>query len=56
MLLQGFREATMSLNSEAITAVIERIEPLAPDTTKGLRTVLDGLQMGRLQDLPEEIK
>ncbi len=53
-LLQELRAATMSLNIEAITAVIERIEPLAPDTAKGLRTLLDDLQMGRLQELIEK--
>ena len=55
-LLQELREATLTLNSEAISAVIERIEPLAPDTAKGLRTLLDDLQMGRLQELLEEVK
>jgi PAS domain S-box-containing protein len=55
-LLQELREATLSLNSEAITALIARIEPLAPDTAEGLRTLLDDLQMGRLQDLLEEVK
>ena len=50
-LLQELREATMLLKSEAITDVIERIEPLAPDTAKGLRTMLDDLQMRRLQKL-----
>ena len=55
-LLQELREATISLNSEAITDAIDRIEPLASDTANGLRTLLDDLQMGRLQDLLEDIK
>jgi two-component system sensor histidine kinase/response regulator len=54
-LLRELREATLSLNNEAITAVIERIEPLAPDTAKGLRALLDDLQMGRLQELIEKM-
>jgi signal transduction histidine kinase/CheY-like chemotaxis protein len=55
-LLQELREATLSLNSEAITAVIEHIEPLAPVTAKGLRALLDDLRMGRLQELLEKTK
>ena len=55
-LLQELREATLTLNSEAITAVIERIEPLAPDTAKNLRILVDDLQMGRIQELLEDIK
>ena len=53
-LLQELRGATLSLNSDAISAVIERIEPLAPDTANGLRTLLDNMQMGRLQELIEK--
>lgn len=53
-LLQELREATLSLNTEAITAAIERIEPLAPDTALGLRTLLDDLQMGRIEELIEK--
>jgi CheY-like chemotaxis protein len=53
-LLQELRGATLSLNSEAISAVIARIEPLAPDTANGLRTLLDDMQMGRLQKLMEK--
>jgi len=53
-LLQELRGASISLNIEAITAIIERIEPLAPDTAKGLQTLLDDLQMGRLQELIEK--
>ena len=50
-LLQELREATKSLNSEAITAVIKRIEPLDPDTAKGLQTLMDDFQIGRIYDL-----
>jgi len=53
-LLQELRQATLALNSEAIADIIERIEPLAPDTAKGLQTLLDDLQMGRLQELIEK--
>jgi CheY-like chemotaxis protein/anti-sigma regulatory factor (Ser/Thr protein kinase) len=58
-LLQKLRGATlalMSLNIDAISAVIERIEPLAPDTAKGLRTLLDDFQMGQLRELLEKEK
>ena len=53
-LLRELRQATLALNSEAIADIIERIEPLAPDTAKGLQTLLDDLQMGRLQELIEK--
>jgi len=53
-LLQELRETSISLDSEAISAVIEHIEPLAPDTAQGLRTLLEDLQMGRLQELVEK--
>jgi CheY-like chemotaxis protein len=55
-LLQELREATLTLNSEAITAVIERIEPLAPDTAKGLQTLMDDFQIGRIHDLLGEVE
>ena len=53
-LLQELRETSLSLDMEAISAVIQRIEPLAPDTAKGLLTLLDDMQMGRLQKLMEK--
>ena len=53
-LLQELRETSLSLDVEAISAVIQRIEPLAPDTAKGLLTLLDDMQMGRLQKLMEK--
>jgi hypothetical protein len=55
-LLQELRETSLSLDSEAIAAVIERIESLAPNTANGLRTLLDDVQMGRLHELLEDIK
>ena len=55
-LLQELRKTSLSLNRKAISAVIERIEPLAPDTAKGLRTLLDDFQMGRIGKLLEDIK
>ena len=54
-LLQELREATKSLNNEAITAVIERIEPLASDTATGLQTLMDDFQIGRIHILLGEI-
>ena len=53
-LLQELREATKSLDSEAITAVIKRIEPL--DTAKGLQTLMDDFQIGRIHDLLGEVE
>jgi CheY-like chemotaxis protein len=53
-LLQELRETSLSLDVEAISAVIQRIEPLAPDTAKGLRTLLDDMQMARLRELIEK--
>jgi hypothetical protein len=35
--------------------VIERIEALALDTVKGLRTLLDDFQMGRIRELLQEV-
>jgi len=55
-LLQELREATKSLDSEAITAVIERIEPLDTDTAKGLQTLMDDFQIGRIHDLLGEVE
>ena len=55
-LLQELREATKSLNSEAITAVIERIEPLDSDTAKGLQTLMDDFQIGPIHDLLGEVE
>jgi len=50
-LIQGLRDSILTLDSEAIFAVIERIEPLAPDTAKGLRILMDHSQTGLIRDL-----
>ena len=55
-LLQELRETIPALNREAISAVIERIEPLAPDTANGLREMLDKFQMTKLMNLLGEVK
>jgi len=55
-LLQELRRTTLSLNSAAISAVIERIEPLDPDTAKGLQTLMDDFQIGRIHDLLGEVE
>ena len=55
-LLQELRKTSLSLDRQAISDVIDRIEPLAPDTAKGLRTLLDDFQMGRIGKLLEDIK
>ena len=41
---------------DALVGIIERIEPLPPDTAKGLRTLLDNFQTGLIGDLLEDIK
>ena len=48
---QELRDSTLTLDREAIIAVIERIEPLAPDTAKGLRILMDNFQTGLIRDL-----
>jgi PAS domain S-box-containing protein len=50
-LLQELRKATLALDNEAIFAVIERIEPMSPDTAKGLRILLDNFQTGLISEL-----
>jgi hypothetical protein len=50
-LLQELREAALTLDREAIIAVIERIEPVSLDTAKGLRTLTDNFQIGLICDL-----
>jgi signal transduction histidine kinase/CheY-like chemotaxis protein len=54
--LQALWKTSLSLDRQAISAVIDRIEPLVPDTAKGLRTLLDEFQMGRIRELLEDIK
>ena len=53
-LLQELHKATLALDGEAIFAVIERIEPLAQDTAKGLQTLMDNFQIGLIQELLRE--
>jgi hypothetical protein len=55
-LLQELREATLTLDREAIIAVIEGIEPVSLDTAKGLRTLADNFQLGLICDLLGEVK
>jgi signal transduction histidine kinase/DNA-binding response OmpR family regulator len=50
-LLQDLRKATLTLEREAIFAVIEHIEQLAPGTAKGLRTLMDNFQIGQTRDI-----
>jgi len=50
-LLQELREATLTLDRQAIIAVIEGIEPVSLDTAKGLRTLADNFQLGLICDL-----
>ena len=50
-LLRDLRDATLALDRGAVFAVIERIEPLALDTAKGLRTLMDNFQIGLIRDL-----
>ncbi len=53
-LLRELRQAMLVLDREAIHAIIERIEPFAPDTAKGLRTHTDNLQIGLIRELLRE--
>jgi hypothetical protein len=55
-LLKELREATLALNREVISAIIERIESQAPDTAKALQKLMDDFQMGQIYDLLESIK
>jgi len=50
-LFQELRDSILALDSEAIFAAIERIEPLAPDTVKGLQKLMDNFQTGLIRDL-----
>jgi hypothetical protein len=54
-LLQELRETSLSLDVEAISAVIQRIEPLAPDTAKSLRVFLNNFEIDLIHDLLGEI-
>jgi len=50
-LIQELRDSTLTLDREEIFAVIERIEPQAPNTAKGLLTLMDNFQIGWIHDL-----
>ena len=50
-LLLELREATLALDREAIFAIIERVEQLAPDTARGLQACMDNFQLGLISDL-----
>lgn len=54
-LLQELTKACLSLDTKAISGIIERIEPLSQDTAKGLQTLLDNFQIGQIRDLIGEI-
>ena len=53
-LFQELWKESLSLDVEPISAVIERIELLAPDTGKVLLTLLDDFHMRRLRELIEK--
>jgi len=53
---QELRQTVLALDREAIFAVIERIEPMSPDTAKGLRILMDNFQTGLIGDLLGEVK
>jgi two-component system sensor histidine kinase/response regulator len=55
-LIQELSAACLSLDTEAISSAIKSIDPLAPDTAKGLHRLLVNFQIGRIRDLVEEIK
>jgi hypothetical protein len=54
-ILQELGQACLSLDMKDISAVIDRIEPLAPDVAKGLRALLEDFQIARIHELLEEI-
>jgi hypothetical protein len=54
-LLQELWQMSLLLDVEAISAVIQRIEPLALDTAKGLQTLLDNFEINLIRDLLGEI-
>ena len=55
-LLQDLKKNSLSADREAISEVIDRIKPLAPDTAKGLKILLDNLQIARIHDLLGKIR
>ena len=54
--LEELRQAALAANREAISAVLERIEPQSPNIASGLRSLLDGFQIGRIRDLLDAVQ
>jgi hypothetical protein len=50
-LLQELRDSTLTLDMEVILEVIDRIEPMFPETAKGLRILMDNFQTGLIGEL-----
>ena len=50
-LLDELRETTLKLDREAILEVIERVSNQSPELAAELRALVNGFQMGRLQEL-----
>ena len=50
-LLNELHQAAIKLDIKAISEVIDRIEPLAPDTAKDLKSLLKNYRLGRITDL-----
>jgi signal transduction histidine kinase/CheY-like chemotaxis protein len=55
-ILEELRQAALALNREAISATLERIEPQSPNIARGLRSLLDGFQIGRIRDLLDAVQ
>jgi CheY-like chemotaxis protein len=55
-LLQDLKKNSLSADREAISEVIDRIKPLAPDTAKGLQILLGNFQIARIHDLLGKIR
>jgi polar amino acid transport system substrate-binding protein len=55
-LFQDLKKNSLSADREAISEVIDRIKPLAPDTAKGLEILLGNFQIARIHDLLGEVK
>ncbi len=54
--IKELSEACLSADRQAISDIIDRIEPLTPGTAKGLRTLLENFQIARIHDLLGEVK
>jgi len=55
-IIEELREAALALNREAISATLERIEPQSPNIASGLRSLLGGIQIGRIRDLLDAVQ